>query len=67
MVSGSQLQVAELAQMCPETPSGTQMVLNGAEQYPRSPPVSTGLPRSPPVTTNINSDVKKYPITILHI
>ena len=36
MDSGSQLQVAELAQMCPETPSGTQMVLNSAEQSPRT-------------------------------
>ena len=37
MVSGSQLQVAKLAQMCPVAPSGTQQrttVPSGGQQWP---------------------------------
>ena len=37
MVSGSQLQVAKLAQMCPAAPSGTQQrttVLSGGQRWP---------------------------------
>ena len=44
MVSGSQLQVAKLAQMCPAAPSGTQQrttVPSGGQRWPAATQVKT--------------------------
>ena len=51
MVSGSQLKVAKLAQMCPVAPSGTQQrttVPSGAQRRPAAASGGQRQPRSKP-------------------
>ena len=50
MVSGSQLQIAKLAQMCPAAPSGSQQCTTAHNGAQRQPAVLSGGQRWPAVT-----------------
>ena len=50
MVSGSQLQVAKLAQMCPAAPSGTQQRATAPNRAQRQPAAASSAQRWPSAT-----------------
>ena len=50
MVSGSQLQVAKLAQMCPAAPSGSQRLPAAHNSAQRCPAATSSAQRRPAAT-----------------
>ena len=60
MISGSQLQVAKLAQMCPAAPSTQQQpaVLSGGQQWPVATRVKTRVKTQ--VKTWVKTQVKTW-------